>query len=383
MGCDKFEKKSVNKVYRPETLEAKRSEIQDLFVQTQNLLLGTTNLTNLQHECMKQVAEEAYQSALAIINKKLESENVYKLKFKNLVNRVVTKNRLDKMALDITTASKIAELIPTYDGSPEGAKSFTDAITFLDGVVTAGQKPGTIQLALTKLTGKARELFTEVPADLATIVTKITDNCVDKTSADLVLSNLQNIKLQRNEIQKFTSEVEKMCDKLVLAYIREQLPAETAKKLAQKAAVKAMINQAPSSETKMMLRIGKFDTLKDASNVMIENEHATSTSAQVLQAGSNHYRRYENTPRNFKQNFSRGGHSNRNQSFDRFRSFRNYNDRPSGRDFNQNNYRGNNSFRGRGSGRGRFQNYDNQNGNRFSRVYYSNVNPQNLQQRKL
>lgn len=65
---------------------------------------------------------------------------------------------------------------------------FTDAIIFLNSVVTEQQKRGTIQLALIKLPDKARELFTVVPADLTTIVTKITDNCVDKTSANLLVN---------------------------------------------------------------------------------------------------------------------------------------------------------------------------------------------------
>lgn len=175
------------------------------------------------------------------------------------------------MALDIGTASKIAELILAYDGSPEGAKSFTDAITFLNSIVTEGQRPGTIQLALTKLTGKARELFTEVLGDLPTFVTKITENCVDKTSADLILSNLRNIKLQRNETQKYTTDIVKMYEKLVRAYAREQISTEVARKLAPKASIEATIYQSTSSETKMMLRIEKFETLKEACNVMIEN----------------------------------------------------------------------------------------------------------------
>lgn len=366
-------KKSVNKVYKPETLVAKRSKIQTLYIHIQKLILTDTSISNLQHDCLKQLAEDAYQSALAIINKKLDSGSLYKFKFKTAVNTIIAKNRLNKMALDIATASKIAELIPVYDGSPEGAKSFTDAITFLNSVVTDQQKPGTIRLALTKLTGKARELFTDVPADLNTIVTKITDNCVDRTSADLVLSNLQNIKWQRNETQKYTADIEKMCEKLTRAYISEQIPTDVARKLALKAAIKAMINQSSSTETKMMLRIGKFETLKEACNIMIENDNITSTTAQVLQTGSQQNRRYENTPRNFRRNFSRGGHSNRNNSYDRFRSFRNYNDRPPARDYNQNNYRGNNNFRNRGFGRGRFQS---QNTNRYSRVYYASINPQ-------
>lgn len=55
---------------------------------------------------------------------------------------------------------------------------------------------------------KTRELFEEVPGNLAVIITKITENCFEKTSADLVLSNLQNIKFNRSDIQKFTKEVE-------------------------------------------------------------------------------------------------------------------------------------------------------------------------------
>lgn len=68
------------------------------------------------------------------------------------------------MALHIKTASELASLIPTYDGNPLGVKSFNDAITLVETIVPAANTAAAIQLILTRLTGKARDLFTDVPA---------------------------------------------------------------------------------------------------------------------------------------------------------------------------------------------------------------------------
>lgn len=376
-------KKSINKVFTKKYLISKKQELNNLYIQVEILLISNEeDLSTSEKAELGQTVRIAYNNVVEIINEKLRHFELPKLRFKRIINFVIIANRFKlKMALDVTTASKLADLIPSYNGNPEGAKSFIDAINFVNDVTTEAQKPGVIKLAMTKLTGKARELFAEIPDNLQIIITKITENCFDKTSADLILSSLQNTKCIKSDIHKFTKEVEELCEKLVRAYVREGIPTDVAKKLAQKASVKTIINEAQNNETKMMLKIAKFDNLKEAVNIFIENENTANASAAVFQARTN--RRFENSSRNFRPNNSRGGgYSNRNQAHDRSRSNynNNYNNRSSNRNFNnQNNNRGNRYNHSRNRGNNRYQNQGNQYNNGFPRVYTTNGMPlQNL-----
>lgn len=176
-------KKSINKVYRQQTLLSKRSEVQTLYSEIQELILENKDkLTDIQLNYFEKTASDNFQSALEISNEKLAN-------YQN--------NQELNMALDVTTAAKLAELIPAYNGCPEGARSFIDALNFVNSVTTESQKEGAIQLALTKLTGKARDLFSVNPQKLDDIINKINTNCADKSSSDLVLATLKNQKQKK------------------------------------------------------------------------------------------------------------------------------------------------------------------------------------------
>lgn len=291
----------------------------------------------------------------------------------------VKHNRILNMAMDIKTASELATLIPSYNGNVEGVKSFTDAVALVKTIIPAGQKEAAIKIILTKLSGKARNLFVAVPLEFDEIIDKIKSECSDKSNSDLAQSSLKNLKLKNiDDLQNFTKQIEFLSDKLTGAYIREEIPADVAKKMAIKLAIQTMARESYSSETKMMLKIGKFDTLKDAINVLIENvPDATQTSA-ILQTKNIQTRKFDTIPRNFRPNFSRDAYSNRNQSYDRTRFSRTFNNRQPNRSFNPTpNQRNRNiHFRNRDVGYNRFQNFGNHNSNRFSRVYFSNLNPQ-------
>lgn len=75
-----------------------------------------------------------------------------------------------------------------------------------------------------------------------------------------------------DDLQNFSKQIDILAEKLKETYIREQFSSDAAKRMSQRAAVQTMINSSSNSETKMMLKIGKFDSLQEAINIMVENE---------------------------------------------------------------------------------------------------------------
>ena len=234
-----------------------------------------------------------------------------------------------KMALDIKTAADLATLIPSYDGNPGGMRSFTDAVTLAKTIVPAGNKRAAIQIILTKLSGKARNLFTDTPNEFDDIVTTLKANCGEKGNSDLALANLKNLKPKSaDDVQNFTKQIDLLADTLAEIYVREQIPNDVAKKMAQKAAIQSLINGSTNKETKMMLKIGKFDNLQEAINVVLENEQTESriATAAVLHTNNRQPSNYQNRNRYQNQNYfnrnpqMNGRYQQRSQQSNRYQS---------------------------------------------------------------
>lgn len=99
-----------------------------------------------------------------------------------------------------------------------------------------------------------------------------------------------------NLIEKLTLELEK-------CYISENIPTQTATRLATKAGIKALANGVKNPETKMLLKAGNFDTLTSAIGKATENEGGTSSIFNFKK--TNNYRG------NNRNNFGNGHHQGR------------------------------------------------------------------------
>lgn len=346
-------KKSINNNITYRTLLKKKQQIKELNLSIQKTLFEYESKLDVdQLTQYKTILQTTNQEAEQIISLKLKSADK-PISFKTLVKIIILFNRF-KMALDIKTAAELATLIPSYDGNPGGVKSFVDAVNLTKTIVPAANKAAAIQIILTKLSGKARNLFAATPANYEDIITQIQTNCGERGNSDLALANLKNLKPKPGEdLQNFTKQVDLLTEKLTETFIREQIPNEVAKKMSQKAAIQTLIEGTSNRETKMMLKIGKFDSLQEAVNVMMENEKTESKvpNAMVLQSTRNNHfsfnnNRYQNrnTPNRNQptneRNYQRGNPHGRFQS--RYPVNRNFisNNRPnqnfSNRNFHQN-----------------------------------------------
>lgn len=287
--------------------------------------------------------------------------------FKSAVTAIIFTHRLSnwaKMAnaLDIKTASQLSQLIPAYDGKTSETNSFVDALNLVKSIITANQTDTVITLVLTKMTGKARDLFTERPATFNEIIEKIKLHCREKTSSDSVSARLTAKARKGQDVLSYTKEVEQLCTTLEKAYIREEVTGTVAKRMAQKQAIQNLIKNCQKVETRMMLKIGKFANLDEAINLLIEDEQtATDQSTAVLQINRSSRGNFQNqrgrqrgNGRNFRgRNHQTSYRPNYNYSYGNNRSY----------------YRGNS----RGNNRGNSQ-------NNYSRVFYNSVQAEQMPQ---
>lgn len=304
------------------------------------------------------------------------------ISFKTLAKLTIILQRFEykkfKMALDIKTAAKLSLLIPAYDGNPSGRKSFLDAVGLVQQIVPPAQQNAALQLILSKLTGKARDLFSETPENFNTITNKIKDNCVDKTTSDNISNKLKHIKV-KPDLSDTTKEIEDLCSKLTESYIREEIPENVARTMSKKAGVQALIKNSKKSETQMMLKVGKFENISEAINLVLENED-DQPSASIFRASAarnnnnnNNNIRPSISPSRYYYNRNRFGYRNNQQH-------RNYNN-----NFNNNNNnnfnRNNNRFRGNNRVfRGNFNRFPNQRARGNQQIFLANSNEQMQQQ---
>lgn len=261
-------------------------------------------------------------------------------------------NSEGKMATILETIKTVSSLVPSYDGSGDNLSSFISALKAVKTILTNDNTAAAVQVVLSKLSGKARAAVGENPQNFDTIIRELESKCVTKTSPDVFIAKLQELK-QVGDVNKFTDEVEKLTFQLERAYITEKIPVDTANKMAVKQGVKALYSGIRNSETKILLKAAEFTTLTAAIEKAIENEKSIpSTQLMFVRRGQaqrglyrgnrifpcrGNYRGNSHFRRNPRENFQ-----NRNQNLGNGPNFH--------------------SSRGRRPYRGNFQ----------SRIYYAN-----------
>lgn len=172
-------KKSINNRIRSVTLNDKNEKAEELCKLIRFLIIEhTSELTDVQVDYFTQLTQNTFNAIQKIITRKLEDSRT-PIRLKSLARLIILLKRFD-MALDIKTASELSSLIPSFDGTPTNKKSFVDAISLGETIVPQVQRVATIQIVLTKLTGKARDLFTDTPTTYQEIKDKISRNCAEK-----------------------------------------------------------------------------------------------------------------------------------------------------------------------------------------------------------
>lgn len=202
-----------------------------------------------------------------------------------------------KMEANIELIKVISSLVPSYDGTSAKLNSVVSALTALNTLITPQNRALAIQVILSKLEGKARSAVGNNPADLQVIIDKLKEKCDQRQQPDVIIAKMNTAK-QVGELSKFTDELERLTLELERAYISEEIPVDTATKMATKAAVKALSNGIKNTETKLILKAGQFTTLSEAIGKAAENEsNEKQADSKIFKINQLQNTRGQNNPR--------------------------------------------------------------------------------------
>ena len=173
----------------------------------------------------------------------------------------------------IKTAST---LIPEFDGKSDKLEATIDAIRALNTLVTDENKNAAISVTLSKLSGKARSVVGANPASLQIVIDQLTTGCRSQTQPEVIQAKLNALK-QTGDLNKFTEQIEVLTLELEKCFIADNIPANTAARMATKAGVKALANGVRNQETRTILKAGTFENLTSAVGKATENESEVSS----------------------------------------------------------------------------------------------------------
>lgn len=98
------------------------------------------------------------------------------------------------------------------------------------------------------------------PQDVDEVIQKLNDKCKLSIAPETVVVKLDATK-RNGEISKFTEQTEKLTLELERAYISENVPLETASRMAVKAGVKALANGVRNNKSSLLLKAVQFSTV--------------------------------------------------------------------------------------------------------------------------
>lgn len=247
-------------------------------------------------------------------------------------------------------ASKI--LPHEFDGTPDKARSFLDALTLLEAN-SEGHERNAVAYVRTKLTGKARDVIADNDS-LGEIIDKIKTN-IKTEGSHFVTAKLLALKQSGRDSAKYAADVDALATSLKRAYITEGVPVGVAETYSTNAVVNALKKNSNSSKVQLVMEAGTFATTQAALTKFISVSADENTST-VLYAnnlrGHGGRGRYFNNRHNFHQNFN-------NQQ----RQYNGQRRMDAGRTYNSNPHRG---FNNRGHRRGRnsyVRSYESETGN--------------------
>lgn len=341
-------KKSPNRRFLKQTLISKAQESRNIYNRLLELLEDHSG-----GQLFLSAIRNTFSEIKIFIDSRLEV-GPHLFKFKNIALTVLAAVKIknsNKMANIVEIIKVASNLIPTYDGNAGKLSSITAALRALDTVINDATRASAINVVLSKLEGKARSAVGDAPETINAIIRGLEDRCKSTDGPDVILAKLQVLR-QTGTLTNFTDEVEKLANQLETLYIADNVPIDTAKRLATKAAVKSLTNGIKNTETKLILKAGQFQTISAAITKAAENDsNEVPNNHNIF-----HMRSHANMRGRRHGSYDRrGNHSNRGNNHHRGNNrYHNYTNRQP----NETRYRGNSNF---GRGFHSFPRHDNRN----------------------
>ena len=359
-------KKSINKNFKVETLQAKLQYANALYSHIEdNLVEHESSLTSSELNFLVKAARSTI----------IEIRNIIKIKIDGKIEKGNNPKSEEKMsnpatAFDIRQATA---LIQPYDGNVTGLDTFVDSANLLKELTPEAQLPMALRFIKTRLSGKARTGLPENINNIDVLIQNIRARCADTTTPDSIVSKLNATK-QRGTITNYCEEIENLCLKLENSYIAQQIPINVAKSMATKAGLNALIGGINNNETKVILKAGTFPTIKEALQKVQENVTENTNAAQIL---TTRFQQLNQNTRRYPQNNFRRGNRNQNfhrrnpQNFQQSGPHSHYNHTSNFESSRFNNF----SYRGRGRGNTNYSSQPTRWAGNRNKIYIANTEP--------
>ena len=160
-------------------------------------------------------------------------------------------------------------LVPMYDGSSDTFDTFEDASRFLFEL-NPNHEAMLIKFLRTRLIGKARIGLPSNITSFTELINDIKRRCKEKLTPDRIIVELKSI--TSKDTQTICQKVEMLTEKLNLIYLELEFPEKIANDMAIKQGIETLKQKISNEETKMILKIGTFLTITDATQKVLENE---------------------------------------------------------------------------------------------------------------
>lgn len=343
--------KAPNRNYTRRFLLKLKEKSKDLYKKVNNILVThETKLTSAELTFYIKGLRQKYEIISLHIEQKLvyakdppislKSTALAVLYYIKLKHKLTCKQ--NKMASIAEIIKIVSSLVPQYDGSGDKLPSILSALAALNTLITDANRAVAIQVVLSRLEGKARSAVGDNPQTVDAIIESLKRKCKITIAPETVVAKLNATK-QTGDIVKFTEQIEKLTMELERAYISEEIPVDTALRMAVKAGVKALAGGVKNSETRLLLKAGQFNTLSAAVEKITENESAGSNSStsQIMYARRGGYTPGRGNYQSRGRGNNRRGHNSRGnyQNYNREHSYHHRgNGRSRGRGMNHNTY---------------------------------------------
>ncbi|XP_061500448.1 uncharacterized protein LOC133391306 [Anopheles gambiae] len=299
----------------------------------------------LELETITKFANISYNNINSYI--KFQLQNKVQFKFKTLVKISIALRRWKRKTMEDFDIKTAATLVQLYDGNADSLENFLGSANLLRKLFPKDTKQILVEFLKTRLTGKAQLGLAPNITDFETLIQDVKSRCQEKINPDKVIAELKSI--CHTDTKTLCDEVEILCTKLKVMYLKQNIPEQVANDMAVKRGIETLIDKVKLTETRIILQAGQYTSISDATEKALESERMHNSAQQVFA---------------FRKNFSAP-----NRSFDN-----RYSNQYTRNTYNRSQNRGNFTSNWQTNNRHQHNNFHNTNNRRFFRNTNRNNN---------
>lgn len=214
-------RKSFNRPYTDETVEAKRKEVNKLESEVQ-IILSDKDITDEERE-------EHVRQFVALRGEIIQILTTHQTKTRVESDRLKQHNTTTEVtimtSLDLNELATISKFIPVFNGKRDDLHSFITNIELVHPTIAVGKRPSFFSFVFnTRLEPKIQNRLKQdsTPTTIETLVTSLKTKYGPTRSANTILNELTKITQRNNNLSGFATKIESLVIELNEVQIAEQ-----------------------------------------------------------------------------------------------------------------------------------------------------------------